>query len=119
MVIGATEDSVMMVEGELKEISEEEMVEAIRFAHDAIKAHCKAQVRLAEAFGKKPTREYAIAPSSEEIAAKVRELAYDKIYAIAKAGSSKHERSDAFDAIKEEVLAAFTDEEKAENESLI
>lgn len=119
MVIGATEDSVMMVEGELKEISEEEMVEAIRFAHDAIKAHCKAQVRLAEAFGKKPTREYAIAPSSEEIAAKVRELAYDKIYAIAKAGSSKHERSNAFDAIKEEVLAAFTDEEKAENESLI
>ncbi len=119
MVIGATEDSVMMVEGELKEISEEEMVEAIRFAHDAIKAHCKAQVKLAEAFGKKPTREYAIAPSSEEIAAKVRDLAYDKIYAIAKAGSSKHERSDAFDAIKEEVLAAFTDEEKAENESLI
>jgi polyribonucleotide nucleotidyltransferase len=119
MVIGATEDSVMMVEGELKEISEEEMVEAIRFAHDAIKAHCKAQVKLAEAFGKKPTREYAIAPSSEEIAAKVRDLAYDKIYAIAKAGSSKHERSDAFDAIKEEVLAAFTDEEKAESESLI
>jgi polyribonucleotide nucleotidyltransferase len=53
MVIGATEDSVMMVEGELKEISEEEMVEAIRFAHDAIKSHCIAQVKLAEAFGKK------------------------------------------------------------------
>lgn len=53
MVIGASEDSVMMVEGELKEISEEDMVEAIRFAHEAIKVQCKAQVKLAEAFGKK------------------------------------------------------------------
>jgi polyribonucleotide nucleotidyltransferase len=119
MVIGATEDSVMMVEGELKEISEEEMVEAIRFAHDAIKIHCKAQVKLAEAFGKKPTREYAVGPSNVEIAAKVRSLAYDKIYSIAKAGSGKHERTDAFEAVKEEVLAAFTEEELTESGSLI
>ncbi len=119
MVIGASEDSVMMVEGELKEISEEDMVEAIRFAHEAIKVQCKAQVKLAEAFGKKPLREYAPAATSEEIAVKVRERAYDKIYAIAKAGSSKKERSDAFSAVKDEVLASFTEEELTEQSGLI
>src|SRR5690554_7373553 len=93
MVIGASADSVMMVEGEMKEISEEEMVEAIKFAHEAIKVQCAAQVKLAEAVGKKPVRAYEPAETDEEIATKVRELAYDKIYAIAKAGSMKHERS--------------------------
>ncbi|MEC8884402.1 MAG: polyribonucleotide nucleotidyltransferase, partial [Bacteroidota bacterium] len=58
MVIGASADSVMMVEGEMDEISEEEMTEAIKAAHEAIKVQCEAQIRLAEAFGKKPTREY-------------------------------------------------------------
>jgi len=58
MMIGASADSVMMVEGEMDEISEEEMVEAIKFAHEAIKIQCAAQVKLAEAFGKKEVREY-------------------------------------------------------------
>lgn len=119
MVIGATEESVMMVEGEVKEISEEEMVEAIRFAHEAIKVQCRAQVKLAEAVGKKPVREYEAAVTDENIEAKVRSIAYDKIYAIAKAGSTKHERSAAFEAVKEEVLAQFTEEELEENRALI
>ena len=58
MMIGASADSVMMVEGEMDEISEEEMADAIKFAHEAIKVQCAAQVRLAEAFGKKEVREY-------------------------------------------------------------
>lgn len=119
MVIGATEESVMMVEGEMKEISEEEMVEAIRFAHEAIKVQCQAQVRLAEAVGKKPVRAYEPAETDEEIAAKVRELAYDKIYTIAKAGSMKHERSAAFAEVKEQVLAAFSEEELETKGALI
>ena len=119
MVIGATEESVMMVEGEVKEISEEEMVEAIRFAHEAIKVQCRAQVKLAEAVGKKAIREYEAAITDESIEAKVRSVAYDKIYAIAKAGSSKRERSEAFAAVKEEVLAQFTEEELEENGGLI
>ncbi|SDQ30591.1 polyribonucleotide nucleotidyltransferase [Flagellimonas zhangzhouensis] len=111
MVIGASADSVMMVEGEMSEISEEEMVEAIKFAHEAIKVQCEAQVKLAEAFGKKEVREYEPEREDEDLAKKVHDLTYDKVYAIAKAGSSKHERSAAFEAIKEEVIATFSEEE--------
>ncbi len=119
MIIGASADSVMMVEGEMKEISEEEMGEAIKFAHEAIKIQCAAQVKLAEAFGKKPVREYAPAKSDEAILAKVREAAYQKVYEIAKGGHGKKERSEAFSAVKEEVMALFTEEELEENEGLI
>jgi len=119
MIIGASADSVMMVEGEMKEISEEEMGEAIKFAHEAIKVQCAAQIRLAEAFGKKPVREYAPAKSDEAIEAKVRETAYQKIYDIAKGGHGKRERSEAFSAVKEEVMALFTEEELEENEALV
>jgi polyribonucleotide nucleotidyltransferase len=119
MVIGASADSVMMVEGEMKEISEEEMAEAIQFAHEAIKIQCAAQVALAEAFGKKETREYTPAEEDEALEARVKELAYDKVYAIAKAGSAKHERSAAFSAIKDEVKASFSEEELEEKGGLI
>jgi polyribonucleotide nucleotidyltransferase len=102
---------VMMVEGEMDEISEEEMAEAIKFAHEAIKVQCAAQVRLAEAFGKKETREYEPEREDEDLAKKIHDMAYDKVYAVAKAGSSKHERGAAFDAIKEEIKATFTEEE--------
>src|SRR5690606_41370743 len=111
MVIGASADSVMMVEGEMGEISEEEMVEAIKFAHDAIKVQIEAQVRLAEAVGKKEVREYDQPVEDAEILQKIHALAYDKVYEVAKAGSSKKERTEAFAAIKEEVKASFTEEE--------
>ena len=111
MVIGASADSVMMVEGEMHEISEEEIVEAIKFAHEAIKVQCAAQLRLAEAFGKKETREYEPEREDADLAKKVEALTYDKVYAVARAASAKHERSAAFQAIKEEVKATFTEEE--------
>ncbi|MGW9685501.1 polyribonucleotide nucleotidyltransferase [Flagellimonas sp. 2504JD1-5] len=111
MMIGASADSVMMVEGEMDEISEEEMTEAIKFAHEAIKVQCAAQIKLAEAFGKKEVREYEPEREDEDLAKKVYDLTYDKVYAVAKAGSAKHERSAAFDAIKEEVKATFSEEE--------
>ncbi|TQO38015.1 polyribonucleotide nucleotidyltransferase [Arenibacter algicola] len=119
MVIGASADSVMMVEGEMKEISEEEMVEAIKFAHDAIKIQCAAQLRLAEAFGRKEVREYEPEREDEDLAKKIHDMAYDKVYAIAKAGSAKHERSAAFDAIKEEIKATFSEEELADFGDLV
>jgi len=119
MVIGASADSVMMVEGEMLEISEEEMVEAIKFAHDAIKVQCAAQIRLAEAFGKKEVREYTPEREDEALAAKIHDMAYDKVYAIAKAGSAKHERSAAFNAIKEEIKASFSEEELADFGDLV
>ncbi|WP_338357011.1 polyribonucleotide nucleotidyltransferase [Yeosuana marina] len=114
MMIGASADSVMMVEGEMNEISEEEMTEAIKFAHEAIKVQCAAQIKLAEAFGKKETREYEPESEDEELEKKIHDLTYDKVYAVARAASAKHERSAAFEAIKEEVKATFTEEELAD-----
>ena len=111
MVIGASADSVMMVEGEMKEISEEEMVEAIKFAHDAIKVQCEAQMQLADAFGRKEVREYPNEREDEDLEKKIHDMAYDKVYAIAKAGSAKHERSAAFSEIKEEIKATYSEEE--------
>ncbi|WP_223551168.1 polyribonucleotide nucleotidyltransferase [Aestuariivivens sp. NBU2969] len=112
MVIGASSDSVMMVEGEMDEVSEEEMTEAIKFAHEAIKVQCEAQVKLAEAIGKKETREYEPEPEDETLAKKIHDMAYDKVYAVAKAGSSKKERGAAFAEIKEEIIASFSEEEQ-------
>ena len=114
MMIGASADSVMMVEGEMNEISEEEMADAIKFAHEAIKVQVAAQLRLAEAFGKKEVREYDTAQANEDLEKHIHDMAYDKCYAIAKKGTSKAERSTAFADVKEEVKASFNEEEMAE-----
>ncbi len=114
MIIGASYDSVMMVEGEMKEISEEEMVEAIKFAHDAIRVQCDAQHRLVAQVGKKETREFDEAVKDEELYNKIHAIAYDKVYEVAKKGSSKKERGAAFAEIKEAVKATFSEEELAE-----
>ncbi|MEO1010562.1 MAG: polyribonucleotide nucleotidyltransferase [Bacteroidota bacterium] len=114
MIIGASEESVMMVEGEMKEISEEEMTEAIKFAHEAIKLQCQAQIRLAEAVGKKEVREYDPEDEDEALEQKIHDMVYDKTYAIAKNGSSKNERGEAFSALKEEVFESFSEEEQDE-----
>jgi len=114
MMIGASADSVMMVEGEMDEVSEEEMADAIKFAHEAIKVQVEAQVRLAEAFGKKEVREYETAEVNEDLEKRIHDMAYDKCYAIAKKGTSKAERGAAFAEVKEEVKASFTEEENEE-----
>ena len=119
MMIGASADSVMMVEGEMDEISEEEMADAIKFAHEAIKVQCAAQIRLAEAFGKKETREYEGEREDDELAAKINDFCYDKCYAIAKKGTSKAERSAAFSEVNEELKASFTEEELEEYGDLV
>ncbi|RNC84088.1 MAG: polyribonucleotide nucleotidyltransferase [Winogradskyella sp.] len=119
MMIGASADSVMMVEGEMDEISEEEMVEAIKAAHEAIKVQCAAQLRLAEAFGKKETREYEPEVEDEALSEKVHDMVYDKVYEVAKTGSSKHERGQAFSDIKEAVFASFSEDEQDELGKLI
>ncbi|MEJ6793177.1 MAG: polyribonucleotide nucleotidyltransferase [Lacinutrix sp.] len=119
MMIGASADSVMMVEGEMDEISEDEMADAIKFAHEAIKVQCAAQLRLAEAFGKKDVREYEGERVEADLAKKIHDMAYDKVYAIAKAGSSKHERTAAFKEIKEDIKASFSEEETEDFGGLI
>ncbi|MCP1994936.1 polyribonucleotide nucleotidyltransferase [Flavobacterium sp. HSC-61S13] len=119
MMIGASKDSIAMVEGEMKEISEAEMVEAIKFAHEAIKIQIEAQERVVAAFGKKEVRTYEEEKQDEAIFEKVKAASYDKIYAVAKQGTAKQERTAAFEAIKEEVKALFTEEELAENGDLV
>ncbi|WP_435579821.1 polyribonucleotide nucleotidyltransferase [Gilvibacter sp.] len=119
MMVGASADSVMMVEGEMDEISEEEMADAIKAAHEAIKVQCAAQLRLAEAVGKKEVREYDPEDNDEALEQKIHDMVYDKTYAIAKAGSAKHERGQAFSEIKEEVFASFSEEEQDELGKLI
>ncbi|WP_430615044.1 polyribonucleotide nucleotidyltransferase [Flavobacterium sp. JP2137] len=119
MMIGASKDSIAMVEGEMKEISEAEMVEAIKFAHEAIKIQIAAQERVVAAVGKKEVRTYEEERQDEAVFEKVKAASYDKIYAVAKQGTAKQERTAAFDAIKEEVKALFTEEELEENGDLI
>ncbi len=104
MVIGASMDSVVMVEGEMKEISEEEMVEAIKYAHDAIKVQIQAQLNMAAQVEKAQTkREYSHEVHNEDVREEVMAKTYDEVYNVAKSGLPKHERSAAFKAI----LASF------------
>ncbi len=119
MMIGASADSVMMVEGEMDECSEEDMANAIKFAHEAIKIQCAAQVRLAEAFGKKEVREYENEREDEALAEKINTAVYQQIYDVAKKGTSKEERTTAFSEIKEALKATFSEEEIADYGDLI
>ncbi len=118
MMIGASKDSVAMVEGEMKEISEAEMVEAIKFAHDAIKLQIEAQERLRARLNI-TYRTYEAEKSDEVILKKVTDFAYDKCFAIASDASAKHERGEKFALVEEELKALFTEEELEENSDLI
>ncbi|MCL9807973.1 polyribonucleotide nucleotidyltransferase [Flavobacterium luminosum] len=118
MMIGASDDSVCMVEGEMKEISEAEMIEAIKFAHEAIKIQIKAQERLRAAVGTPTYREYETEKTDDAVYAKVKEASYKKYYEVAQAASAKSERGEKFAEIKEEVKALFSEEEYAENPDL-
>jgi polyribonucleotide nucleotidyltransferase len=118
MMIGASMDSVAMVEGEMKEISEAEMVEAIKFAHEAIKVQIQAQERLRAAVGTPAYRTYEGEVEDEEVYKKVKAEAYDKCYAIAQEASGKSERSEKFATVKEECKALFTESDYAENADL-
>ena len=119
IMIGASQDSVAMVEGEFDEISEEEMLDAISFGHEAIKDQIKAQVALAEAFGKKETRTYEQEDQDEALEKTIHEKTYDSYYEVAKQGLSKAERSEKFSEIKENFIASLTEEELEDKSELI
>jgi len=119
IMIGASQDSVAMVEGEFDEISEEEMLDAISFGHEAIKDQIKAQVALAEAFGKKETRTYEQEDQDEALEKTIHEKTYDSYFEVAKQGLSKAERSEKFSEIKENFIASLTEEELEDKSELI
>ena len=109
-IIAATEKNLMMVEGEAKECSEEDLVAALQLAHDAIRVQIAAQTELRAKKGITTKRDYKKPVTSDEINEKVKAFAKDKVYAIAKAASSKNERSDAFSTLKDELIASFGSE---------
>ncbi|MDR2126254.1 MAG: polyribonucleotide nucleotidyltransferase [Prevotellaceae bacterium] len=119
IIVAATFDNILMVEGEMKEVSEAEMLEAIKIAHQEIKKHCKVQMELAEEVGKTVKREYSHETNDEELKAAVREFCYEKCYAIAKSGTGKHERTEAFSALKEQFIATIPEEEIDEKKQMI
>ena len=119
IIVAATYDNIMMVEGEMKEVSEHDMLEAIKFAHEEIKKHCKVQMELMEAVGKTEKRTYCHEENDEALRQAIQEFCYDRCYAIAKSGSAKHERSDAFEALKEEFYATLPEEEQEEKRMMI
>ena len=114
IVVGASEDSVMMVEGEMKECSENEMIDAIKIAHDVIKIQIKAQNNLVKQAGKKDIREYEIEENDEEFYKEIFKEAYKKCYDIAKKGTKKEERSKSFNELKDAVIEKFSKDEQDE-----
>lgn len=119
LMVAATLDNIMMVEGEMEEVQEEDMLEAIKVAHEAIKVQCQAQLELSEAVGKMTKREYPAEEQDEELRERMQRELYDKIYKVATAGTDKHARGDAFEAIVEEFKAQFTEEELEEKGMII
>lgn len=111
MIVGATYDNILMVEGEMNEVSENDMIEAIKFAHEEIKKHCVAQMELAKELGV-VKREYCHETNDEELRKQVKEFCYDKVYKVAKSMLPKHQRSDAFSAVKEEFLQTLSEEDR-------
>ena len=115
LMVGATYDNIMMVEGEMNEVSEAELLEALKVAHEEIKKHCTVQLELMKEAGKETKREYNHEINDDELKADVHAKCYDKAYAIAKTGSAdKQWRNASFDAIRDEYIASLpemTDEQ--------
>jgi polyribonucleotide nucleotidyltransferase len=112
MIVGGSIDSVAMVEGEMSEVSEEDMLEGIRVAHEAIKVQCQAQIEFAQSLGPITKREYSHENKDLEVKQTVREIVYEKAYAVAaNANPVKAERKKAFGEIREEVMKAFEEQE--------
>ncbi|MBK6965371.1 MAG: polyribonucleotide nucleotidyltransferase [Bacteroidales bacterium] len=120
IMVAASMDNIMMVEGEMKEVSEDDMIAALKVAHEAIKLQCQAQIELAAMVEKSsPKREYCHEKNDEELRAQVREFCYDKIFEIASHATAKHERGDAFEAVVNDFIATIPEEEVAEKTMLV
>ncbi|MCL4154570.1 UNVERIFIED_CONTAM: hypothetical protein GTU68_042847, partial [Idotea baltica] len=115
MIVAATLENIMMVEGEMAEISEDEMLEAIKVAHEAIKIQCHAQIELAEMAGKTVKRNFEAEEIDTDLLKRVEDFCSEKIFAIAAGGHSKAERKESFKQIKEELVASFDEETEADS----
>jgi len=120
VMVAATMDNIMMVEGEMSEVSENELLDALKVAHEAIKVHCKAQLELTEIVGKSVKRVYCHEENDEELKKDIWEKCYAKAFVIASSGNTnKHDRLEKFEAIKTEYIAALEPEKAEEKKALI
>ena len=113
LMVAATEENIMMVEGEMKEVTEHDMLEAIKVAHEEIKKHCRVQKELMAELGTDTNkRDYPHDENDEDLRKAVREFCYDKCYALAGSAKPKHEREEGFEAIHAEFLATLSEEDQ-------
>ena len=120
LIVAATEDNIMMVEGEMKEVSEELMLEALKIAHQSIKTHCQAIKDLEQMANKTQKREYCHETNDKELQEKIHNATYQECYDFAKQGiANKSVRSEGFAAIKQAFIDTLTEEEASEKEFLI
>ena len=119
LMVAGTEENIMMIEGEMNEVSEHDMLEAIKVAHEEIKRHCRVQKELIAELGREVKRDYPHDVEDEELKKAVESFCYDKCYALAKSAKPKHEREDGFTAIKDEFLATIPEEELEEKTPLV
>ena len=120
LMVAATEENIMMVEGEMKEVSEHDMLEAIKFAHEEIKKHCRVQKELMHELGTDVNkRDYPHDVEDADLQKAVREACYERCYQTAKAALPKHERAEAFEAIKADFLSTIPEEELEEKTPLV
>ncbi len=119
IMVAATMDNIMMVEGEMKEVAEADMLEAIKFAHEEIKIQCQAQIELMKEAGKEQKRAYCHETQDEDLRKSVWDFCYDRCYKIATTPSAKQERTDAFEALKSEFIATLSEEDAAAKKIMI
>jgi len=121
LIVAATIDNIMMVEGEMKEVSESVMLEALKVAHEAIKVQCQAQIDLASKVEKaNPKREYCHETNDDELKEAVKKATYDKCYQLALQGNpDKHARTDGFKAIRDSFIETLDEEVREDKEKLV
>ncbi len=120
IIVAATIENIMMVEGEMKEVSEDDLLEAMKVAHEVIKKQCQVQIELMEAVGKTEKREYCHEDKDEDLKKDIWEKTYDKVYAVATScNANKHERGANFGAIKKEYIESIDADVAAEKAELI
>ena len=119
LMVAATEENIMMVEGEMKEVTEDVMLEAIKFAHEEIKRHCRVQKELNKECGKTEKRDYPHDEEDEDLRKAVHDFCYPKCYELAKSAKPKHERADGFEQIKADFIATLSEEEQEAKAAMI
>ncbi len=120
IMVAASMDNIVMVEGEMKEVSENDLLDALKFAHETIRIQCRAQLELAAMIEKsKAKREYCHETNDETLRENLRNFAYQKIYDVASQATLKHERAEAFEKIKADFILTIPEEERAAKEAMV